>query len=126
MQEGADVLIIKDNMFTYYHKVQSKEHYLSAKECAILLYMNDFCTKSDKQLTAFVSAAFSYEQEKAGIEPLYYCTRNGMMRVYSNWSELLKIINDKLSSRLKYPGDTADITIRDKTYTVKRKAGIDG
>ena len=75
-------------MYTYYKKVESDKHYLYAKEVAeIMRQKYGVVTLSGKPATQMAAAWLDRMEELT--PPLYYCTKNGMRRVYRHWRDLL-------------------------------------
>lgn len=104
-------------MYTYYQKVESDKHYLYAKEVAeIMRQKYGVVNLSGKPATQMAAAWLDCTEELT--PPLYYCTKNGMCRVYRHWRDLLAWV-----SMLEY--DTVHgVVSHGKTYRFIKKHGI--
>ena len=103
-------------MYTYYQKVESDKHYLYAKEVAeIMRQKYGIVTLTGKSATQMAAAWLDGMETEP---PLYYCTKNGMRRVYRHWKNLLA-----WCSSLEYD-EVHSVVCNGKTYKFTKKRGI--
>lgn len=101
-------------LYTYFKPVVEDKHYLFASEIAAMYKVK---TRSNKDATTFVSAYLQYiTKEIASYEQLYYCTKNGMVKVYPE--KIFIPIMHNLIMKIGYE-NLAKITINNKNYYIK-------
>ena len=107
--------------YTYYSPVEKEGHYLFAKELAVMFSnLSKLKTFSGKPPVGLVREFLNDQAEQAGEDPLYYETRNGLVRVYPQGERLVKAlvaVANKIKTKKR-----VDLTLNGKTYHLKRFA----
>lgn len=99
----------------------SDEHYLAAKEIAAYLYEKlGYVTKTGNKVSLFVSAVLNDYEAENNIEPTYFYTKNGMMRVFPNWSAGLYSILEDLYTKLVEVGDSTTVLAGGRNYSIRK------
>lgn len=86
--------------YTYYKMAieNTEEHYLAAGELSDFLFQCGYESPSRKSPIRAVSNILKLMEKTSGMEPLFYSTRHGLMRVYPKGVAMIVELVKKLDS----------------------------